>query len=100
MHVYNLQTGQWVSSFQAARDTVNGFSFHPFLPMGVTSSGHRRFGALEEDDSSDEVRLRGDENCASVWTFSYSVETSTVKRDSDQEFQSNQNDEDSYQQDL
>jgi hypothetical protein len=24
-------------------DTVNGFAFHPFLPMAVSSSGHRRF---------------------------------------------------------
>ena len=32
-------------------DTVNGFSFHPFLPMAVTSSGHRRFGL--PDDTED-----------------------------------------------
>ncbi|XP_057462562.1 uncharacterized protein LOC130752742 isoform X2 [Actinidia eriantha] len=95
VHIYNLQTGQWVSSFQAAlgnavpyltveedscfllflidsfalhTDTVNGFSFHPFLPMAASSSGHRRFQNL--DDSSEDLRLSGDENCASIWSFS------------------------------
>lgn len=38
-------------------DTVNGFSFHPFLPMAASSSGHRRFGVL--DDSNDDVLLTG-----------------------------------------
>ncbi|KAK9936260.1 hypothetical protein M0R45_013109 [Rubus argutus] len=68
VHIYDLQTGQWVSSFQAALDTVNGFSFHPFLPMATSSSGHRRF--LAPDDGNDELHLSGDENCASVWSFS------------------------------
>ncbi|GFZ06256.1 transducin/WD40 repeat-like superfamily protein [Actinidia rufa] len=68
VHIYNLQTGQWVSSFQAALDTVNGFSFHPFLPMAASSSGHRRFQNL--DDSSGDFSLSGDENCASIWSFS------------------------------
>ncbi|KAE8659735.1 Transducin/WD40 repeat-like superfamily protein isoform 2 [Hibiscus syriacus] len=72
VHIYDLQTGQWVSGFQAAADTVNGFSFHPFLPMAVSSSGHRRFQNLEDDDDED-LQLRGDENCASVWSFSYDV---------------------------
>ncbi|XP_059623460.1 uncharacterized protein LOC132266562 isoform X2 [Cornus florida] len=101
VHIYDLQTGQWESSFQAAlgntipylhtqiiftchyswfllflissftfhADTVNGFSFHPFLPMAASSSGHRRFGIL--DESEEDLVLNGDENCASVWTFSY-----------------------------
>ncbi|CAI0407237.1 unnamed protein product, partial [Linum tenue] len=33
-------------------DTVNGFSFHPFLPMAVSSSGHRRFQAPDEEDDN------------------------------------------------
>ncbi|CAN1120206.1 Telomerase Cajal body protein 1 [Linum perenne] len=41
--IYNLQTRQWISGFQAAADTVNGFAFHPSLPMAVSSSGPRRF---------------------------------------------------------
>ncbi|KAL6528975.1 hypothetical protein OROMI_028861 [Orobanche minor] len=49
VHIYDLQTGEWVSSFQAALDTVNGVSFHPFLPMAATSSGHRRYGGLDDD---------------------------------------------------
>ncbi|XP_057471929.1 uncharacterized protein LOC130760561 isoform X2 [Actinidia eriantha] len=67
VHIYNLQTGQWVSSFQAALDTVNGFSFHPYLPMAAASSGHRRFETL--DDSPKDLSLSGDENCASIWSF-------------------------------
>ncbi|KAI3996061.1 hypothetical protein MKX01_037571 [Papaver californicum] len=70
VQIYDLQTGQWVSSFQAASDTVNGFSFHPFHPMAATTSGHRRFGTLDECD--DHYSLRCEENCASIWSF-YSV---------------------------
>lgn len=69
VHVYDLQTGQWVTSFQAAQDTVNGFSFHPYMPMTVTSSGHRRFIGPDNDD--EDLCLRGDENCASVWSFDF-----------------------------
>lgn len=69
VHVYNLQNGQWVSSFQAALDTVNGFAFHPFLPMAASSSGHRRYGCL--DDSFEDVILSSDENCLSIWSFSF-----------------------------
>lgn len=38
-------------------DTVNGFSFHPFLPMAASSSGHRRFGVL--DDAYEDMLLTG-----------------------------------------
>ena len=38
-------------------DTVNGFSFHPYLPLATTSSGHRRFGM--EDESEEESSLSG-----------------------------------------
>ncbi|KAF8411229.1 hypothetical protein HHK36_003775 [Tetracentron sinense] len=68
VHIYDLQTGQWVASFQAASDTVNGFCFHPFLPMAATSSGHRRFGF--PDGCDEDFILNGDENCASIWSFS------------------------------
>ncbi|XP_019162100.1 PREDICTED: telomerase Cajal body protein 1 [Ipomoea nil] len=80
VHIYNLQTGQWVSSFQAASDTVNGFSYHPFLPMAATSSGHRRFVGL--DDSYEDMVLSGNENCLSVWSF-YSSTASTDSADQD-----------------
>ncbi|XP_057764645.1 uncharacterized protein LOC130985597 [Salvia miltiorrhiza] len=67
VHIYDLQTGEWVSSFQAALDTVNGFGFHPFLPMAATSSGHRRY--IDLDDSAEDNSLSGDENCVSIWSF-------------------------------
>ncbi|TVU43925.1 hypothetical protein EJB05_03346 [Eragrostis curvula] len=72
VHVYDLQGGQWVTAFQAAADTVNGFSFHPYLPFSATSSGHRRFSL--QDESEEELNLAGDENCCSVWMFSSSQE--------------------------
>lgn len=90
IHIYDLQTGQWVSSFKAAlgiwysilpgrgkfilnydsylfltcfcvcdsSDTVNGFSFHPFLPMAASSSGHRRF-VVPDDESNKDLPLGG-----------------------------------------
>lgn len=67
VHVYNLQNGQWVSSFQAASDTVNGISFHPYFPMAASSSGHRRYAKL--DDSFEDSCLRDEENCLSIWSF-------------------------------
>ncbi|KAH9611840.1 hypothetical protein KSS87_019519 [Heliosperma pusillum] len=74
VHIYDLQTGQWTSSFPAASDTVNGFSLHPYLPMAVTSSGHRRFRLpVDADDEEDAHTLSDYENCASVWSFSYDM---------------------------
>ncbi|KAE9607183.1 hypothetical protein Lal_00025673 [Lupinus albus] len=77
VHLYDLQTGQWVSGFQAALDTVNGFSFHPFLPHAVTSSGHRRF-VIPDDDEKEDLSLSVNENCVSVWSFCYN---STMEND-------------------
>ncbi|XP_042520495.1 telomerase Cajal body protein 1 [Macadamia integrifolia] len=68
VHIYDLQTGQWVASFQAASDTVNGFSFHPFLPLAASSSGHRRF--VMPDGYDEDLSLTVEENCASVWSLS------------------------------
>ncbi|KAG9454328.1 hypothetical protein H6P81_007232 [Aristolochia fimbriata] len=68
VHIYDLQTGQWVSSFQAACDTVNSFCFHPHRPLAATASGQRRFALPECCD--EDLILGGDENCASVWEFS------------------------------
>ena len=36
---FDLTSGEQVSRFQAALDTVNGFQFHPFLPLSATASG-------------------------------------------------------------
>ncbi|KAK9152163.1 hypothetical protein Syun_010472 [Stephania yunnanensis] len=67
VHIYDLLTGQWTASFQAAADTVNGFCFHPHLPMAASSSGHRRFGM--PDDLDEDFGLSSEENCVSVWNF-------------------------------
>ncbi|KAK2383095.1 guanine nucleotide-binding protein subunit beta-1 [Trifolium repens] len=80
VHIYDLQTGQWVSSFEAAQDTVNGFSFHPFLPHAVSSSGHRRF-VIPEEDSDGDLSLSGRENCVSVWSFCYDSKMEDFKDD-------------------
>ncbi|WZZ25144.1 hypothetical protein YC2023_008545 [Brassica napus] len=70
VHMYDLQTGNWVSGYQAASDTVNAFSFHPYLPMAATSSGHRRFSIPDDDDEdNNDVQLKADENCVSLWSF-------------------------------
>ncbi|KAL8151277.1 hypothetical protein V2J09_021085 [Rumex salicifolius] len=74
VHIYSLQTGNWKSSFQAASDTVNGFTFHPYLPMAASSSGHRRFAV--PDDHDEEFGLNGNENCVSMWSFSYNYSAS------------------------
>ncbi|CAN6986617.1 unnamed protein product [Brassica rapa subsp. trilocularis] len=78
VHMYDLQTGNWVSGYQAASDTVNAFSFHPYLPMAATSSGHRRF-AIPDDDDEDKnnVELKADENCVSLWSFYVTSEENT-----------------------
>ena len=36
---FDLTTGEQVSSFRAATDTVNGLQFHPYLPLAATASG-------------------------------------------------------------
>ncbi|CAH8345414.1 unnamed protein product [Eruca vesicaria subsp. sativa] len=78
VHMYDLQTGNWVSGYQAASDTVNAFSFHPYLPMAATSSGHRRFTIPDDDDEDkNHVQLKADENCVSLWSFYLTPEEST-----------------------
>nr|AGN12863.1 putative transducin/WD40 domain-containing protein [Leavenworthia alabamica] len=72
VHMYDLQTGNWVSGYQASSDTVNAFSFHPYLPTAATSSGHRRFSIPDDDDDGDknnDLQLKADENCVSLWSF-------------------------------
>jgi hypothetical protein len=66
----------------AIADTVNGFGFHPTLPLGVTSSGHRRLGLeFEDEEQSNNLDSSGkgvQENCASVWQFSCTWQSSTI----------------------
>ncbi|CAN1819322.1 hypothetical protein LINPERHAP1_LOCUS28683 [Linum perenne] len=49
-------------------DIVNGFAFHPSLPMAVSSSVHCRFQVPDDEDAN--FQLTDDENCVSVWSFS------------------------------
>ncbi|KAL2643010.1 hypothetical protein R1flu_010597 [Riccia fluitans] len=72
VHIYDLQSGLWVNSFQAAIDTVNSFCFHPSLPLAASASGHRRFVVdteLDNDDQLFQTVLKAEENCASIWRF-------------------------------
>lgn len=48
-------------------DTVNGFSFHPYLPLATTSSGHRRFGM--QDEFEEESSLAGVCECSRLQAF-------------------------------
>lgn len=41
VQIFDLQDGQEVGSYAAAADTVNGFQFHPFLPLAATASGEQ-----------------------------------------------------------
>lgn len=79
VHIYDLQSGEWVSGFSAASDTVNCFSFHPSAPLAASSSGNRRF--IMPDDSEENINLRGDENCTSIWKFSCSWEDASAEKD-------------------
>lgn len=45
----------WIAMLHVDADTVNGFGFHPTLPLGVTSSGHRRFSAGSDDEETTEA---------------------------------------------
>eukprot|EP00850_Spirogloea_muscicola_P007429 SM000037S13564 [mRNA] locus=s37:654336:658774:- [translate_table: standard] len=55
VRIFDLSTGEQVSSFHAAPDTVNGCSFHPWLPLAATSSGQRQYNlTLPQDSDSEE----------------------------------------------
>lgn len=92
VRAFDLQSGHLVTSFQAAKDTCNGFSFHPSLPLGLSTSGQRRYVMYDEDAESkcameavEDEQLDVLENCASVWRFSYSWEDMACS-----EYQSNE----------
>lgn len=79
IRAFDLQSGQLVTSFQVATDTCNGFCFHPSLPLGVSTSGQRRYEKYDEEADSKNVNeevedkeknIDAFENCASVWRFS------------------------------
>lgn len=84
VRIFDLTTGQLSHFFRAASDTVNGFSFHPSLPLSASSSGQRRFPLpLDSDEENDKKSQKEDrekgggrensramENCVAVWRFS------------------------------
>ncbi|KAK9842676.1 hypothetical protein WJX74_000538 [Apatococcus lobatus] len=43
LEAFDLRDGTLVGSHRVAEDTVNGFSFHPCLPLAAIASGQRRF---------------------------------------------------------
>eukprot|EP00850_Spirogloea_muscicola_P014046 SM000098S25126 [mRNA] locus=s98:339039:343820:- [translate_table: standard] len=78
VRIFDLFTGEQVSSFHAAPDTVNGCSFHPWLPLAATSSGQRQYNLTlpqesdseEDKDGSPSAALEGrGGNCVAVWRF-------------------------------
>jgi hypothetical protein len=82
---FDLRDGTEVASHAATADTVNGFEFHPCLPLAALASGERRFpldlGTSDDEtdgEAATEVRLGGgaagragqrQENCLLVWRF-------------------------------
>ncbi|KAK9906702.1 hypothetical protein WJX75_006470 [Coccomyxa subellipsoidea] len=62
--VFDLRTGEPVASHTASADTLNGFQFHPFLPLAATASGHRRF-PLEPTSESDSDMEEDESACTS-----------------------------------
>ncbi|CAN1163581.1 hypothetical protein LINPERPRIM_LOCUS32708 [Linum perenne] len=63
----HLQSTNWAVDIRFP-DIVNGFAFHPSLPMAVSSSVHCRFQVPDDEDAN--FQLTDDENCVSVWSFS------------------------------
>ncbi|KAI3429583.1 hypothetical protein D9Q98_005669 [Chlorella vulgaris] len=55
VRVFDLCDGSPAGQFAAAADTVNGVSFHPFLPLLATASGQRRYYLAASDSGSDSL---------------------------------------------
>ncbi|GAQ92519.1 hypothetical protein KFL_010380030 [Klebsormidium nitens] len=74
VRVFDLTTGELKATHRAAPDTVNGFGFHPMLPLVATASGERRFRVWDEDDEEDEREAEdeGMRNSVSIWRFACS----------------------------
>lgn len=54
VRVFDLTTGELKATHRAAPETVNGFGFHPMLPLVATASGERIFRVRDEDDDEDQ----------------------------------------------
>ena len=73
-------------SFKAHNDCTNGCSFHPYLPLLVTSSGQRWFPEVcDSDDENREVlfcKSNDGENTTKLW-FLFGQEASSADTDND-----------------
>ena len=76
--LYDLVSGDLVSSWKAAADAVNGVSFHPYATLVATASGEREFS---DSDSEAEAEAEagaggGDKKSLKLWrpASSYQVE--------------------------
>ncbi|XP_060070641.1 telomerase Cajal body protein 1-like [Ylistrum balloti] len=58
-----------INTFQAHKDTVNGISLHPYLPILASSSGQRHFSCVDDSDSSDDESSDIIENNLKLWAF-------------------------------
>ncbi|XP_062522543.1 telomerase Cajal body protein 1-like isoform X2 [Corticium candelabrum] len=62
---------QCVKEFSSHKDTVNGVSFHPWLPMLATSCGQRQFLLDSSDDSLADLDVsHREENSVCLWSLS------------------------------
>lgn len=57
------------NKFQAHKDTVNGISLHPYLPLLASSSGQRHFPSVYDSDSSEDEASDIIENTLKLWAF-------------------------------
>lgn len=64
---FDLATGEQMSSFQAASDTVNGLQFHPYLPLAAAASGERHYPKLEDEEA--DQHDRSIENKLQIWQY-------------------------------
>lgn len=55
--------------FPSHADTVNGFSFHPYMPLAATSSGHRRFKAPDEGNGDTHLTGSSCNLCAAIIAY-------------------------------
>lgn len=59
IHTFDLSTGDLVGTTLAAPDTISSVSIHSTLPLIATTSGHRRFGDDEDEESDHSIPQTG-----------------------------------------
>lgn len=63
--MFDLASGAQVASIAAASDTVGWAEIHPYAPLAITASGHRR---LEAEDAA-AARADVSANALRMWRF-------------------------------